>query len=250
MATFADSSAVVTVTSSATADTDGAWVQLFNPTSKNYKWMCVSLFSILGPIAKFDIGTGEPGSQVDDIIQDQFAMWTVTAGTGLVNTVFSLPMPIDSGTKLWIRIKDATASALDYEACVTLSTIPLSATIPTSSESFSNQGGISSPASAGDFGTWITMFNSLAVDRKWLSLVLFSVEGVSLEARFDIGSGDSPIVVDWGELHFQMRHEGSSQRRGAVYNIPVSWAEGTKLSLRVKDNLGTQRFYWVGATIF
>ncbi len=127
MARQADSSAIVTVSSAVTADTDGDWEELFLSTSKDTKWMLVTLINTTtGPNAKFDIGTGEPGSQVDDVIQDQFAKWTVSANTGLINTPFSFPMTIAAGTRLWIRIKDGDAAIRDYFAVVTLSTIPLS----------------------------------------------------------------------------------------------------------------------------
>jgi hypothetical protein len=251
MATFGDSSAVVVVSSAASPDTDGAWVQLFNPTSKNYKWMMVSVFNLNGSDALFDIGIGESGSQVE-IIQDQFVKWIATSGTAPSNTVFSFPLPVDSGTKVWMRIKDTSGSALDYSCVMTLSTLPLSSVIPTSAESFENHdGSIFSAASVGGFGPWWTMFNSLAVDRTWLSLVLFSVNtGALLETRFDVGSGPPTIVVDFGELHYQQRHESSSQRTGVVYNFPVSWPSGTAVHVRVKDFSASSIPYWVGATIF
>jgi len=258
MATFADSSVITTVSSSVTAFTDGAWVQLFNPASKNYKWMCVSLMvPPLGVgggngLCLFDIGIGESGSQVE-IISDQLGSWWAAAGEpGNVNTIWSWPMTIDAETKVWIRLKDSAASIVIYQVAMTLSTIPLSVVVPTSSESFSTIGGISSPASAGDFGAFVTMFNSLAVDRTWLCLVLFTTEGTDLSAQFDIGSGDDPdSSVDFGELAFFKNHAGGSYHHcGAVYNIPVQWPAGTKLSLRVKDQSMNQEFYWAGATIF
>ena len=257
MATFADSSAIVTVSSATGVDNDGAWVQLFNPATKNYLWMCVSL--MIPPVGigggngtcLFDIGIGESGSQVE-IIPDQLGVWWATAGEpGNVNTIWSRPMSIASGTKVWIRLRDNQAGIIDYAAAMTLSTIPLSSVVPTSSESFSTKT-LSTPASAGDFGAWETMFNSLAVRRTWLSLVLFSSESVDLAAQFDIGSGDDPeSSVDWGELAFFKNHAGSSYHHcGAVYNIPVQWPVGTKLSIRVKDQRMDARGYWAGVVIF
>lgn len=250
MATQADSSAVVTVSSAVIADTDGDWVELFLSTSKNYKWMIVSLINVISGVdAKFDIGTGPPGNQVDDVIQDQFAKWTLSAGTGLCNTVFSFPMPIAPGTRLWIRIKDGDAAIRDYFAVVTLSTIPLATTLPSSSESFATQGGVQSPASVGDFGSWATMFPSLTADRSWLCLALYSVDGGSFTARLDLGSGD-PRTVDWGKLHFQKKPDSSYIAKAVVYNIPVDWLLGTQLSIRVKDSSSSIKSYYVGATIF
>ncbi len=251
MARQADSSAIVTVSSAVTADTDGDWEELFFSTFKNTKWMLVSLIhTVSGPNSKFDIGTGVPGSQVDDVIQDQFAKWTASAGTGLVNTVFSFPMPIDAGTRLWIRIKDGDAAIRDYFAVVTLSTIPLSTILPTSSESFSVQAGVSSPVTAGAFGSYVTMFPSLAANRTWLCLMFYQSTGsLSPQARFDLASED-PEVVDWGELHFQKKPETSYHAKACVYNMPVSWAAGSKISIRVKDQVSSILAYDVGAVIF
>ncbi len=251
MARQADSSAIVTVSSAVTADTDGDWVELFLSASKNTKWMLVSLISttVASMLAKFDIGTGNPGEQVDDILQDQFAKWTVSANTGLVNTVFSFPMPIDAGTRLWIRIKDENAAIRDYFAVVTLSTIPLSTVLPISSESFSIQEGVPSADIAGGFGNWVTMFPSLAANRTWLCLMLYRAGDVSPKARFDLGSED-PRVVDWGELHFQKKFDTAYHAKACVYNMPVSWAKGDQISIRVKDQLSTSQPYDVGAVIF
>jgi hypothetical protein len=218
MATFADSSAIVQVSSASGVNNDGAWVQLFNPTTKNYKWMAVSLMiPPLGVgggngICLFDIGTGEPGFQVANVISDQLGVWWAAAGEpGNVNTIYSWPMTIDAGTKVWIRLKDNTAGITGYSAALTLSTIPLSNVgVTPAAESFSTKT-LTTPASAGDFGVFETMFNSLAVDRKWLCLVLFTTEGTDLEAQFDIASTDDPdSSVDFGELAFFKNHAGSS----------------------------------------
>lgn len=257
MANFGDSTAILVVSSATGVNNDGAWLQLFNPATKNYKWMCISM--MVPPLAVgggngaclFDIGIGESGSQVE-IITDQLGIWWAAAGEpGNVNTIYSWPMPIDSGTKVWIRLKDNQAGIIGYQVAMTLSTIPLSATIPTSSESFTTQA-ITTPASAGDFGAFVTMFNSLAVRRTWLCLTLFTAEATDLSAQFDIASTDDPdSSVDFGELAFFKNHAGSSyQHCGAVYNIPVDWPAGTKLSIRAKDQSTLGKTYWAGAVIF
>lgn len=251
MATFADSSPIVTVSSAITAETDGDWVELFLSTSKEYKWMIVSLYHSApgGPNARFDIGTGEPGFQVDDVIQDQFAKWHQFGGTAVQNTLFSFPMPIDLGTRLWIRIKDNNAAVRDYIAVLTLSTIPLSTIVPSSSESFGVRFGPESPASFDVFGGFVTMFPSLAEDRSWLCLAIWSQDGGVFDARFDLASGD-PQTVDWGELHFHKRSASSYHGSGIVYNVPVIWTAGTKLSIRVKDSASSIKKYAIGAVLF
>lgn len=250
MATHADSSPVVTVSSAITADTDGDWVELFPSTSKEYKWMIVSIFRVaFGVLGQFDIGTGEPGSQVDDVIQDQFTKWIQNGGSPINNVLYSFPMQIPLGTRLWIRIKDDVAAIRDYEAVVTLSTIPLSTIIPNSSESFAVQGGVSSPASFDVYGSWVTMFPSLAEDRSWLCLAIYSASGGTFTARLDLGSGD-PETVDWGELHFKKRTTSTYHGSAIVYNVPVDWSAGTKLSVRVKDSHSSSKFYSVGAVLF
>lgn len=250
MATFADSSLIVPVSSAVTPDTDGDWEELFLSTSKEYKWMIVSLVNDFGgQNALFDIGTGEPGFQVDDVIQDQFAKWHQFGGQPTQNILFSFPMPIPLGTRLWIRIKDNNAAIRDYKTVVTLSTIPLSTIVPNSSESFSTKGGVKSPASFDVFGNWVTMFPSLAVDKTFLSLAIWSVDGGVFDARLDLGSGD-PQTVDWGELHFHKRSASSYHGSAIVYNVPVNWLQGTKLQIRVKDSSSSIKSYYVGATIF
>lgn len=250
MATFADSSAIVTVSSAITAETDGDWVELFLSTSKEYKWMIVSLVNDFGgQNARFDIGTGDPGNQVDDVIQDQFARWHKFGGTPVQNTLFSFPMSITLGTRLWIRIKDQDAAIRTYTAVVTLSTIPLSTIVPNSSESFGVRFGPESPASFDVFGGFVTMFPSLAKDRTWLCLAIWSQDGGVFDARFDLASGD-PQTVDWGELHFHKRSASSYQGTGIVYNVPVNWLQGTKLSIRVKDSSSSIKKYAIGAQLF
>lgn len=251
MATFADSSLLLTVSSAVTADTDGDWVELFISTSKEYKWMIVSLFHGTpgGPNAQFDIGTGEPGFQVDDVLQDQFAKWHQFGGTAVQNTLFSFPMEIPLGTRLWIRIKDGNAAIINYTCVVTLSTIPLSTIVPTTSESFGVRFGPESPASFDVFGVWVTMFPSLAEDRTWLCLSIWSQDGGVFDARLDLGSGD-PQTVDWGELHFHKRSASSYHGSGVIYNVPVEWSQGTKLSIRVKDSSSSIKKYAIGAVLF
>lgn len=251
MATFADSSAIVTVSSAITAETDGDWVELFLSTLKEYKWMIVSLVhgSTGGQNARFDIGTGDPGSQVDDVLQDQFVRWHQFGGTPVQNTLFSFPMPITLGNRLWIRIKDNNTSIRNYTAVVTLSTIPLSTVLPTSSESFGVRFGPESPASFDVFGGFVTMFPSLAEDRRWLCLAIWSQDGGVFDARFDLASGD-PQTVDWGELHFHKRSASSYHGSGIVYNVPVLWLQGTKLSIRVKDDSSSIKKYAIGAQLF
>ena len=250
MATFADSSLLLTLSSAVTTQTDGDWVELFLSTSKEYKWMMVSLVSDTeGAEAKFDIGTGAPGNQVDNILQDQYAKWVQNGGNASMNVVFSFPMSVTLGTRLWIRIKDDRSFVVNYSAVVTLSTIPLSTTIPNSSESFATNGGVESPASFDVFGGWVTMFPALAENRSWLCFVIYSFANGVFDARLDIGSGDSP-TVDWGELHFHKRSASSFKLNAIVYNVPVTWAAGTKLSVRVKDSASSIKNYQVGATLF
>lgn len=252
MATFADSSLLLTVSSAVTIDTDGDWVELFLSTSKEYKWMIVSLaLPGLPARAKFDIGTGAPGNQVDNILQDQYAKFIRTGGDNVGLEVFSFPMTVDLGTRLWIRIKDNRALIQDYLVVLTLSTIPLSTILPTSSESFAARTAPQapqSPASFDVFGGWVTMFGSLEEARSWLCLVLYSFDGGNFDARLDIGSGD-PQTVDWGELYYRKRSGSSFQGTAIVYNMPVTWAAGTKLSIRVKDSSSSIKTYQVGAVL-
>ena len=254
MATFADSSLLVTVSSAITADTDGAWVELFLSTSKSYKWMILSVVSPVSGAERafFDIGTGAPGFQVADVISDQYAKWSGIGGTNVTQNLFSFPMQITLGTRLWIRVKDEISSVVDYEAVVTLSTIPLSGLAPDSSESFAAQSGPQapqSPASFDVFGSWVTMFPALTKDRIWLCLAIHSFDGGVFTGRLDLGSGD-PQTVDWGELHFHKRSASSYKSSGIVFNVPVNWAAGTKLSIRVKDSSSSIKTYQVGAVLF
>ncbi len=249
MATFADSSPIVTVSSAVTVDTDGDWVELFLSTSKEYKWMIVSLaLPGLPGRALFDIGTGAPGNQIDDVLQDQYAKYIRTGGDNVGLNAFSFPMSVTLGSRLWIRIKDNRALIQDYRVVVTLSTIPLSTILPTSSEAFATAGGVESPASFDVFGSWVTMFPALEKDRSWLCLVIYSFSGGNFDARLDLGSGD-PQTVDWGELYYRKRSGSSFQGTGLVYNVPVTWAAGTKVSIRVKDSSSSIKFYSVGAIL-
>lgn len=250
MATFADSSLLLTVSSAVTVDTDGDWVELFLSTSKEYKWMMVSMKieTDTGARALFDIGTGAPGNQTDDVLKDQYAKWIRTGGSASMNQVFSFPMSVTLGTRLWIRIKDNRSVIVDYGVVVTLSTIPLSTILPTSAEAFATNGGLTSPNSFDVFGSWVTMFPALEKDRRWLCLVIYSNSGGVFDARLDLGSGD-PQTVDWGELYYRKRTGSSFQGTAIVYNVPVTWAAGTKLSVRVKDSNSSIKNYQLGAIL-
>ncbi len=201
-----------------------------------------------GARALFDIGTGAPGGQIDNVLQDQYAKWIKTGGDSSGSNLFSFPMPITLGTRLWIRIKDNRSLIVDYTVVVTLSTIPLSNILPTSSEAFSTNGGLSSPNSFDVYGSWVEMFPALEEDRSWLCLVLYSFSAGEFDARLDLGSGD-PETVDWGELRYRKRSASSFQSTAIVYNVPVTWAAGTKLSIRVKDSSSSIKFYSVGAIL-
>ncbi|MDA2936844.1 hypothetical protein MYX75_01090 [Acidobacteria bacterium AH-259-A15] len=118
-----ESSGWKTVTSSASADTDGSYVELIASTGFKATRIIISIISAGSEtsLGLFDIATGAGGSEVDKIVD----MGHLRKGGAVPtpeepNAVYAIDFDIPSGSRLAARIKDNKASAVNYDIAVTI----------------------------------------------------------------------------------------------------------------------------------
>lgn len=252
MSTLAESSSWKDVISGAGDGVDGSYVEMIASTARESKWLLLTVMDLeTTDELQIDVATGTGGSEVD-ILSDQFMSFTKGVNGMKSSAVLSIPMQIDSGTRVACRVKDDNGSAITHTMCLTLSDTATSATVPTSTESKQGLSLVTSGGSSGTFGSYVELFSSLAADIVWVTLMIYHPSaGSTPKAEFDIatGAGASEVVAIDG-LGYRKRRAGGTQACADCYSFPVDFSSGTRLAIRVKDNVASTLSYDIGLIVF
>ncbi len=222
MSTLAESSGWKDVISGAGDGTDGSYVEMVASTARETFWLLLTVMDLsTGDNLQIDIATGTLGNEVD-ILSDQFVSFTTGVSGMKSSRVISIPMQIDAGERITLRVKDDNSSAITHEMCLTLSDTAPSATVPTTTESKQGLSLVTS-GSTGVFGSYAQLFASLANDVVWVTLMIYhSPSATTPQTQFDIstGAGGSEVVAIEG-LGYRKRRAGGRMASADCYSFPV-----------------------------
>ena len=114
---------IVAVTSSASANTFGAWAEIDASASAN-SWICtISIYQTTNTVATkkvIEIGTGAGGAEATKI-RESFCLYRTAAASDLmypVILVLPIPIKVASGVRIAARMADETASAVACDVSV------------------------------------------------------------------------------------------------------------------------------------
>ena len=229
-----------TVVSSASADTDGAYVELIASTGFRARWCVIAIRGVVAAgtrQALFGISTGAAGVEVDNILDDTQYFIHQTGLRECSWRSYAFPIDVAASTRIAARIQDATASTANYAFRITLTDIAPPIATPTAAE-FAPAGTFLSPATGGSdaYGAWLEAFASLTRDAKWASInvnIGKADQVMSISVGTGPGASESEEIVDIGGHHI-----GNEVYNSGTTFIPVDFSSGDRISVRARDDTG------------
>lgn len=237
---LSESSPFTSVLSFASADTDGDYVQLIPSTNVAYKWMIVSIItgsqSVTGLL---DLAVGSDGNEVE-FMSDHLLHVHAGVFPRKMSTIFYLPVDVAAGSEVRARIQDTSGSAITWVTKVMFSNVGPPPGTPTLAD-FSDKVIVTSGVAANTYGSYVNLITSAGHAGKWLLIGVGSSQAVTgfNELEFSIGVGNPPTGTDaideFGNIHARDPGGGVAYTSKSML-VPVDFALGDQLQIRVKDN--------------
>jgi len=237
---LSESSPFTNILSFASADTDGDYVRLIESTNVAYKWMLVSIFtgtqSVTGLL---DISVGADGFEVE-FMSDHLLHVHQGPFPRKMSTAFFMPVDVAAGSEIRARIQDTSGSAITWSMKVMFSNVSPPNGTPTLAD-FSDTVLVTSGVAADTYGSYANLITSAAHAGKWLLIGVGNTSALvgNNELEFSIGVGNPPTGTDaideFGQIHARDAGGGTAFTSKSML-VPVDFALGNQLQIRVKDN--------------
>lgn len=238
---FVEQISAQTVTTSATANTKGSWVELVTSTAYDADGILISLRSSGSGISwLFDFGVGGAGSEVVIAANFLFAQ-----DTGIIG-YFHLPVSVPAGTRIAARSQGSTGSSTPILRAHLIRgglwSPPSAGRIVTLGANTADSGGatVDCGASANTLGAWSELSSAVPDDIAglWLNLGNRNNTAATLAATFRIQLGVGAAASEnpvWGPVEF-LSGLSSYGPLPAVW-WPVAIPAGERLAVRCQSNI-------------
>ncbi len=258
---LAASTSPVNVVSNATANVEGAWVQIIASTANDCDGFWLSINTEQGEtlIANclVDIGIGADGSEVEllsDILFD-------SQNNKPIQNFFFVPIPIPAGTRIAARNRASAVSTsvligLVLQSGAFLGSVPSCPKCDTYGADTSDSGGTSLDpgATVNTEGAWTVLTTSCANDVKAILIKLGNASNSTRSNflwRLDLGVGGAGSEVEiLSDISFNAGVSSDSLTQTVFGPFLVEIPSGTRISLRVQCSGTTSPARLVDAAIY
>lgn len=228
-------SASMTVTASATANTKGAWAQMFAATTVDSGYLVLMpddiTVSATNTATLVDVGVGAAGVE-------QVVLSNINIGAWGHGSDFIAPLFIPAGSRVSLRIQSAVVSKvlngrLSLIPCAVLNDASQFSETWGATTATSSGTTLTTPSVAGTKTAWQQISAGITRDTSWITWSLGS-NGTNIAAAkggFDVGYGgagvEQPLVQNarWEQL-------GAETVRPCCFPVPCNLPAGTRLAVR------------------